>query len=868
MELNIFLKINDYINDTKFMDINSNYDWQSYLKSLLNNMDGNQKKIYNCLYKYFKKNKVNKPKDESLLLYYMKQMYIICDEKKSINFIKKGFKYKNGKKILYNEQLKQYEQEIIKMMEYNKEKNILKLGFISLNELICYLLSSSLMLNENLDMSLYKKIPVSIEEKYEFFKMFKINNIKKLSTIPKKISFYNLYYSKKLDLANLFKNPYDFVGIKENIISYSEAKKIEYNMELNKKHKNKPLKFLEDLMYARNSYSFNKNTQSFYNIKQNNINILSHFILLTKFIVLFFYEFPEYTKKENYSGLLEIFRLIDSEIYYYEDGEQFDTLPCQNCDEYNIKCRHNDDELRPLVVFLNYISKYKLKEFVKFHPRNENKITPDNVFNICKRNGNNILRDLDEQEILKRIISLKIVFKCIYEIEINIKNAFLEIAHRPIKKKILSGKDISKLTLNDEQKECLYKICESRLVVLYGGPGTGKTKTISTFIQKAFDRFGVIYSLAPTASAAETLYNTINCNNNLRIINDKKNKLMKMTMDKFNLSHKYPCKTKEPMLIVIDELSMITYHHLRFFLEKIKNIHNIFIVLVGDQNQLPPIGLGDIARDINYIGLKEQIFCSLKTNYRADNNQSLINIIETVKNEQLVKDWMFDNKKTFLHNIEKSDFDKETIKIIEKYIIKNNIIDDNTRIITQTTQFTDILNKEIQKMNNSPYLKPYNFINKNFKKDDLIICTSNEKLYIKKKEREKYKKMGYITEIINGVEYKIKGKDEDDSNIISLIDVNTTVEKKIEYRFLVKHFELSYAFTCHKSQGKSIDNVIFILHHGWMLTDPYNNGKKNLYTGVSRARKTLIVIKDVMIDINKVYKSNYQKETLFYSLNK
>ena len=422
-----------------------------------------------------------------------------------------------------------------------------------------------------------------------------------------------------------------------------------------------------------------------------------------------------------------------------------------------------------------------------------------------------------------------IYYKDSYEDENIISNKLYRISKNGIQDKIPFSRiedDIKfdNIIYNDEQREAIKTALNNPITIISGGPGVGKT-TIIKAIVNAFmsfyhltkmDALSKIALLAPTGRAAKKLATStlMPAQTIHRFLKWNKE------TDNFQINEYNPSMQS---LVIVDEVSMLDNHLFASLLSGLTS--HIKLVLVGDVFQLPSVGSGQILNDLIETNKFPYIF--LKQIYRQSENSYIPYLARDIKNID-INDNLFERKDDYsfidvpIQNI------KSTIKKICERSKEKNISENDIQIL-------------------APMYKGENGI------DNLNIIMQD--FFNPKDESKKEITYGYVTyrendkvlqqinnpdcNVFNGdIGYirKIEKKKEKIVKDVITIDFDgNMVEYSKEDLSMIKH---AYAITIHKSQGSEFPHVIMPVCHSYnkML---YN---KLIYTGVSRAKKSLIVL--------------------------
>lgn len=446
----------------------------------------------------------------------------------------------------------------------------------------------------------------------------------------------------------------------------------------------------------------------------------------------------------------------------------------------------------------------------------------------------------------------KYYLKTTYEMEYDIaKNLSLINNIPPVEIKefdteIIKLQESIDVTYNKEQLLAIKKALENRISIITGGPGTGKT-TIIKAITKLYIKIhnlrpdeisSQIALLAPTGRAAK--------------------KLAESTGLPASTIHRYLKWNKEAndfqinelnknfhRLVIVDETSMIDTHLFDALLKGICT--NIQLILVGDANQLPSVGPGLILSDL--INSAIFTFTPLETIYRQSNNSYIPYLAQEIKNKNLSNDYLTKKDDYNFLNATGSNI-RELIKMICERSIKKGLTDKDIQILApmyKGENGIDHLNEILRDLFNPPDTKK-----KEIKVGEVTYRVGDKVLQLTNDPNNGVFNgdIGYIKDIVT---ITVPKKQE---TIVIDFDGNK-VDYKKEDMNMVKH---AYAISIHKSQGSEFSHVIMPITKSYykML---YN---KLIYTGVSRAKKSLVLIGEpyaLVMAVNNDY-SNQRKTTL------
>ncbi len=450
---------------------------------------------------------------------------------------------------------------------------------------------------------------------------------------------------------------------------------------------------------------------------------------------------------------------------------------------------------------------------------------------------------LDKRIVVKETEEGKIVYPSIlYYMEMNCARMMLdlnfgsEIDLELLKKKITYIEKESHIELDDMQKMAVIEGIRNGILVITGGPGTGKTTTINTLI-KVFESEGMeIMLAAPTGRAAKRMSETTGYEAQTihRMLELKSTLESEDTAMKFERNERNPLETD---VIIIDEMSMVDIYLFHALLKAIAV--GTRLILVGDVNQLPSVGPGNILKDI----IESHCFNVVKLSkiFRQAAESDIIVNSHKINEGEFVS---LDNKSKDFFMLKRDDVNRIISVVIQlvrdkmpKYV---NAAPYDVQVLTPMRKGelgVERLNKILQEYLNPPSeeKKEKEFAQGIFREGDKVMQIKNN-----------YQLAWEITNKYNIVLDKGMGVFNGDCGVIKEINffaetmlVVFDEEKQVEYRFNeVEELELAYAITIHKAQGSEYPAVVIPI-----LTGPRMLLTRNiLYTAVTRAKNCVTLV--------------------------
>ena len=416
--------------------------------------------------------------------------------------------------------------------------------------------------------------------------------------------------------------------------------------------------------------------------------------------------------------------------------------------------------------------------------------------------------------------------------DLNIK---YEVADVTMEHRLCQIEKNAELELDDMQRMAVKAAITNGVLVLTGGPGTGKTTTINAMIH-FFESEGMdILLAAPTGRAAKRMSEATGCE--AKTIH----RLLELAyMPEDDSRMQYGRNEENPLeadVIIIDEMSMVDLPIMHTLLKAISV--GTRLILVGDKDQLPSVGAGSVLKDL----IQSECFAVVKLVKifrQAEQSDIVVNAHKINRGERV----LLDNKSRDFFFLKRDDANviiSVVLTLIQKKLPK--YVDADMLDIQVLTPMkkgllgVERLNTILQQYLNPPDAKKIEkeHSNRKFRVGDKVMQMKNNYQL----EWEIATKYGLVIDSGVGVFNGDIGRVIDINLHTEKMKVEFEEKKVVEYPFeLLEELELAYAITIHKSQGSEYPAVVIPLLQG-----PRQLYHRNLiYTAVTRAKKCVTLV--------------------------
>lgn len=428
-----------------------------------------------------------------------------------------------------------------------------------------------------------------------------------------------------------------------------------------------------------------------------------------------------------------------------------------------------------------------------------------------------------------------------YYMELNVAkmlhdlNISEEVSRERLLERLGKIEDATGLFLDEMQRKAVMEAAKQGILVLTGGPGTGKTTTINAMI-RLFESEGMTILLAaPTGRAAKRMtestgYEASTIHRLLEVSGNPEEE----TIGGFQRNEENPLDTD---VLIIDEVSMVDLPLMNALLKAV--MPGTRLILVGDQNQLPSVGPGSVLKDIIASGCFPVVMLT-KIFRQAGESVIVVNAHKINRGEPVI----LDNKSRdffFLKRQEPNVIISVMLTLIQKKLPKyvNAGIYD-IQVMTPMRKGllgVERLNQILQQYLNppSPEKSEREYADRLFREGDKVMQIKNN-YQLEWKIQTKY---GLTVDKGQGVFNGDMGVVREINTYEETITVEYDEHRQVVYPYsMMDELELAYAITVHKSQGSEYPAVVIPLLQG-----PRQLYHRNLlYTAVTRAKKCVTLV--------------------------
>ncbi len=452
-----------------------------------------------------------------------------------------------------------------------------------------------------------------------------------------------------------------------------------------------------------------------------------------------------------------------------------------------------------------------------------------------------VLKEKDGRQIVYGMANYYAELNCarmLHDLNVSLEESgmFVPADEAVLLEKIASLEKELQIALDELQRRAVLESIKCGLLILSGGPGTGKTTTINTIIHY-FEREGMdILLAAPTGRAAKRMteatgYEAKTIHRLLELNGLAKEDGKKAS---FERNEENPLETD---VLIIDEMSMVDIHLFQSLLRAVAV--GTRLVMVGDVNQLPSVGPGQVLKDLIDSG-KFSVVMLQKIFRQAGESDIVVNAHRIHRGEQIC----MDNKSRDFFFLERGNSNviyKHMVQLITEMLpryVHAKAFD--IQVLTPMRKGNlgvETLNRILQQ-----YMNPPSEQKKEYLHGDNLFREGDKVMQIKNNYQLEWEVMSKFHIPVE------KGTGVFNGDMGVILEINTfagtvTVEydekRQVTYPFAgLDELELAYAITIHKSQGSEYPAVIMPLLGGPKML----MNRNLLYTGVTRARDCVTIL--------------------------
>ncbi len=418
-----------------------------------------------------------------------------------------------------------------------------------------------------------------------------------------------------------------------------------------------------------------------------------------------------------------------------------------------------------------------------------------------------------------------------------------------VDEEISNIEDEDGIVLAENQKEAIRQSVDKGVLVITGGPGTGKTTTINTLIKVFENQKKKIILAAPTGRAAKRM--TEATGKEAKTIH----RLLEMGYSDEDEGMLFQRNEDNPLpgdVIIIDEVSMVDIILMNSLLKAISR--GIRVIFVGDVDQLPSVGAGNVLKDI----IESNVIKVVRLNeiFRQAGESMIVVNAHKINKGEYPKLNSKDKDFYFITRNKKDDILNTIIGVVKERLPKHYNFDpiQDIQVLTPMKKGevgTLNLNKELQN-----YLNPPDKYKREKELREKIFRVGDKVMQIKNNYTLKWTSLDVDAEeaqgegVFNGDIGYIQHINKEEQELTVFFDDNRSVVYTYSQ---LDELELAYSITIHKSQGSEFPVVVIPITWG----PPMLLTRNLLYTAVTRAKSLVVLVGSEnylkrMIDNNKI----------------
>lgn len=425
----------------------------------------------------------------------------------------------------------------------------------------------------------------------------------------------------------------------------------------------------------------------------------------------------------------------------------------------------------------------------------------------------------------------------------------LEPLQIDVDEEISNIEEEDQIVLAENQKEAIRQSVDKGVLVITGGPGTGKTTTINTLIKVFENQKKKIILAAPTGRAAKRM--TEATGKEAKTIH----RLLEMGYSDEDEGMLFQRNEDNPLpgdVIIIDEVSMVDIILMNSLLKAISR--GTRVIFVGDVDQLPSVGAGNVLKDI----IDSNVIKVVRLNeiFRQAGESMIVVNAHKINKGEYPKLNSKDKDFYFITRNKKDDILNTIIGVVKERLPKHYNFDPiaDIQVLTPMKKGevgTLNLNKELQN-----YLNPSDKYKKEKELREKIFRVGDKVMQIKNNYTLKWTSLDVDAEeaqgegVFNGDIGYIQHINKEEQELTVFFDDNRSVVYSYSQ---LDELELAYSITIHKSQGSEFPVVVIPITWG----PPMLLTRNLLYTAVTRAKSLVVLVGSEnylkrMIDNNKI----------------